>query len=119
MKKIIFCLIAVFLYGGSFQAYKQPPSASSYGYVPTISDEMMQECVRVYNEAENLQNSLNSTSVNRYSAYEVNEYNAKVRRASQMIDWFNANCAGKQSYSACMATMELNKKAGLPYQNCY
>ena len=119
MKKIIFYLIATCLWSDSFQTYKQPPSTNSYGYAPTISDEMMQECVRVYNKAKNLQNSLNSTSVNRYLAYEVNEYNAKVRQASQMIDWFNVNCAGKQSYSACMATMELNKKAGLPYQNCY
>lgn len=87
-----------------------PPSTYSYGYIPTISDEMMQKCVRIYNETQNLQNELNSTYVNQYSPYEVNVYNVKVRTIDQLIDWYNINCAGKQSYSACKATQELNKK---------
>ena len=78
----------------------------------------MKECVKIYNKALAIERALNSTFVNRYSSEEVNLYNQNVRMYSQLIDWFNANCAGKQSYSACKVAQELNRQRGLPEQSC-
>lgn len=36
-----------------------------------------------------------------------------------MINWFNQNCAGKQSRSACEAAMKLNLKNSISAQSCY
>jgi stress protein, tellurium resistance protein terZ len=58
------------------------------------------------------------TYVNEYSSYEVESYNQKVRTHTYMIDWYNLNCAGKQSYSACKVAQELNREKGLPTQSC-
>lgn len=99
--------------------YVAPPTSSTRGHVPVISDELMEKCVEVYNQAEWLVEELNNTYVNQYSSYEVNAYNQKVGQQQQLTDWFNRNCAGKQSYSACKAAQELNRKNGMPEQSCY
>ena len=78
----------------------------------------MELCVERYNQAKRIQDKLSTAIVNRYSQNEVDNYNNKVREADMLIDWFNVNCAGKQSRSACEATKELNIKNGLPYQDC-
>lgn len=101
------------------QQYVMPPTSSTSGYVPVISDELMEQCVEIYNKADWLDKELNSTYLNQYSSYEVAEYNRKVNQVNQWTNWFNQNCAGKQSYSACKAAQELNRKAGNPTQNCY
>lgn len=101
------------------QHYITPPTSSTHGYVPVISDEMEQQCVEIYNQAKWLGDSLQNTYVDQYSIASVNAYNQQVEQHSQMIDWFNQNCAGKQSYSACKVAMELNRKNGIPAQNCY
>ncbi|RDF08165.1 hypothetical protein DPV80_06270 [Haemophilus sputorum] len=101
------------------QHYVVPPTSSTRGYVPVISDEMEQQCVEIYNQAKWLGDSLQNTYVDQYSIASVNSYNQQVAQHSQMIDWFNQNCAGKQSYSACKAAMELNRQNGIPTQNCY
>ena len=119
--KILFFLAATIAILGAFEiegGYEIPPSAQTYGNAPVISDAMMQECVKIYNEALAIERALNSTFVDRYSSEEVNLYNQNVRMHSQLIDWFNTNCAGKQSYSACKAAQELNRQRGLPEQNC-
>lgn len=42
-----------------------------------MSDEMMRECVKIYDEALAIERKLNSTFVNRYSSDEVNLYNKR------------------------------------------
>ena len=119
--KILFFLAATIAILGAFEiegGYEIPPSAQTYGNAPVISDEMMKECVKIYNKALTIERTLNPNHVNRYSSDEVNLYNQNVRMHSQLIDWFNANCAGKQSYSACKAAQELNRQRGLPEQSC-
>lgn len=119
--KILFFLAATIAILGAFEiegGYEIPPSAQTYGNAPVISDEMMKECIKIYNKALAIERVLNSTFVNRYSSEEVNLYNQNVCMHSQLIDWFNANCAGKQSYSACKAAQELNRQRGLPEQSC-
>ena len=101
------------------QHYITPPTSSTRGYVPVISDGMEQQCVEIYNQAKWLGDSLQNTYVDQYSSASVNAYNQKIVQHSQMINWFNQNCAGKQSRSACEAAMELNRKNGIPTQNCY
>ena len=68
------------------ESYEIPPTPSGYGYAPTISDEQMELCVEQYNHAKRIQNELSMTSVNRYSQYEVDNYNSKVREADMLID---------------------------------
>lgn len=120
MKKINFILSLLFISSSALpKPYKAPPTSSTSGYVPVISDELMEQCVKIYNEAEWLENDLNHTSVNQYSQYEVNQYNHNVAKLNQLTNWFNQNCAGKQSRSACEATNRLNQQAGLPQQKCY
>ena len=119
MKKIILnsavFIVALFSFDGG---YEIPPSYRTYGYVPVISDELMKQCVVIYNKALALERALSSAYVNEYSSYEVESYNQKVRTHTYMIDWYNLNCAGKQSYSACKAAQELNREKGLPTQSC-
>ncbi len=119
--KILFFLAATIAILGAFEiegGYEIPPSAQTYGNAPVISDEMMKECIKIYNKALAIERTLNPNLVNRYSNHEVNLYNQNVRMHLQLIDWFNANCAGKQSYSACKAAQELNRQRGLPEQSC-
>lgn len=100
--------------------YTAPPTSSTRGYVPVISDQQMEQCVEVYNQAKWLGEELDRTYVNQYSSYEVNAYNQKVvQQQQQMTNWFNQHCAGKQSYSACKAAQELNRKNGFPEQFCH
>ena len=54
-----------------------PPLAKIYGNAPVMSDEMMQECVKIYDEAFAIERELNSTFANRYSSDEVNLYNKR------------------------------------------
>lgn len=119
LAKIIVILTACYaLNAVANNYYTAPPTSSTRGYVPVISDEQMKQCVEIYNQAKWLSDELNRTSVNRYSAASVNAYNQKVSQHSQMIGWFNQNCAGKQSRSACKAAAELNRQNGLPAQKC-
>ncbi len=109
-----FASLAVVASGAAAQtAQKQfelPPSSSTRGSVPYISDLAMQGCVRLYNEAKWLREEIDRTRVDRYSQSSVNSYNSRVRRHSDMISTFNRDCAGKQSESAWRAAQELNKK---------
>ena len=100
MKKHLFfaaCLLLASRPAFSQESYLVPPSSSTYGSVPTISDEQMEQCIRVYTRIERT----------KYS-----------RDMSTEIDWFNRNCAGKQSYSACQKANEMNRQQGLPEQPC-
>lgn len=100
------------------QYYVMPPTSSTYANVPVISDAQMEQCVEIYNQAKWLEESLQNAYVDPYSNASVNTYNQQVARHSQMLNWFNQNCAGKQSYSACEAARELNRKNGIPTQDC-
>lgn len=122
MKKI---LVAIFLSSSLFitysfanQSYVMPPTASTAGHVPVISDEMMEQCVKTYNEAQWLAQKIQTTRINQYSASDVNWYNEQVNKVNSMTSWFNTNCAGKQSRSACEAANKLNMQQGLPTQSC-
>lgn len=117
MKKLLFFLLASWLFA-EVDRYRVPPTSTTTGYVPVISDEMMKKCVEVYNDAQDLDRSLSISYVNQYSSKEVNAYNAKVRQANQLNDWYNRNCAGKWSKSACEQAKKLNIEKGLPYQEC-
>ncbi|MFZ7307617.1 hypothetical protein ACLSY1_05685 [Avibacterium avium] len=101
------------------QHYTAPPTSSTYGHVPVISDEQMEKCVEIYNQAKWLGEELQNTYVNQYSQASVDSYNNKVGQHQSMITWFNQNCAGKQSRSACEAARELNRKNGIETQSCY
>ena len=98
--------------------YVMPPVSSTSGYVPVISDEKMEQCVKLYNESEWLYKKINGTFVDRYSQASVDNYNQMVGRHTRMINEFNSECSGKQSHSACKAAQKLNKEKGLPYQDC-
>lgn len=101
------------------QSYKAPPTSSTGGYVPVISDKQMEQCVKIYNGAEWLAEEINNTYVNQYDSYSVNSYNAKIDQHRQMTNWFNRYCAGKQSRSACEAAKKLNQQAGITHQSCH
>lgn len=92
------------------ETYKVPPSSTTYGSVPVISDKAMEYCVKVYNEAKWLESDINSMYVNQYSQSSIDAYNAKVNKHSTMINYFNQYCAGKQSESAYRAARNLNAK---------
>ena len=100
------------------QSYVMPPTASTPGHVPVISDEMMEQCVKTYNEAQWLAQKIQTTPINQYSASDVNWYNQAVAKVNSMTSWFNTNCAGKQSRSSCEAANKLNMEQGLPTQPC-
>lgn len=93
------------------QAYEVPPSDSSLGSAPVISDAAMKECVKLYNETKWFADSVSSSSVNSYDQASVDAYNAKVQKHSEMVNSFNMNCAGKQSRSAYEAAQKLNQGA--------
>ena len=101
------------------QYYVMPPTSSTYANFPVISDAQMEQCVEIYNQAKWLEESLQNAYIDPYSNASVNTYNQQVARHSQMLNWFNQNCAGKQSYSACEAARELNRKNGIPTQDCH
>lgn len=90
--------------------YDIPPSSSTRGHVPYISDQAMEACVKLYNEAKWLNTEISNTYVDQYSQASVDAYNKKVNRHSRMINTFNRNCAGKQSESAYRAAQKLNNQ---------
>jgi hypothetical protein len=90
--------------------YELPPSISTSANVPWISDAAMEQCVTIYNEAQWLEEEINGTAVNQYSQAAVDAYNSKITRHSELIDYFNQNCAGKQSESAYRAAQKLNQQ---------
>lgn len=90
------------------QEYVTPPIKSTHGSVPVISDEAMEQCVKIYNEAKWLSEKLNNTHVNQYDNASVDNYNNQASKHSQMINYFNQSYAGKQSYSAWKAAQKLN-----------
>ena len=100
------------------QSYVIPPTSSTRNHVPVISDEKMEQCVKLYNEAEWLLEKINGIQVDSYSQKSVDNYNAMVSKHFRMTNRFNAECAGKQSRSACEAARKLNIEQGLPSQDC-
>jgi len=108
MKRMILGILFLssLIYG---RTYEIPPTSSTRGSVPVISDEKMEECVKLYNESKWLGDEINSMYVNQYDSNSVNEYNNKIRKQQFMTRKFNAECAGKQSYSAWKAAQKLNK----------
>jgi len=92
--------------------YEVPPSSSTYGHVPYISDEAMEQCVILYNKAKDLGQELRTMYVDRYSQSSIDAYNRKVDLHSQMTNQFNRECAGKQSESAYRAAQKLNREEG-------
>lgn len=105
-------LVLIVWYGQIIFAkqYEVPPSSTTRNSVPVISDEAMEACVKLYNEIKWLGQELDTIQVDRYSEVSVNNYNAKVNKQQQMQNYFNQNCAGKQSESAKKAADNLNKK---------
>lgn len=100
------------------QSYVIPPTSSTHNHVPVISDEKMEQCVKLYNETVWLSEKIDGTQVNSYSQQSVDNYNAMIDRHSGMTNKFNIECAGKQSHSSCEAAKKLNIEQGLPYQEC-
>ncbi|WP_440887829.1 hypothetical protein [Vibrio sp. WZ-1] len=111
-KKFILSASTVFLLVNSLSAYAQqyrvPPTSSTYGHVPVISDDKMEECIKLYNEAEWLSDKLSSMHVDQYNSDSVDNYNRQVNVHTNMIRRFNSECAGKQSRSAYEAAQRLN-----------
>ena len=118
LKYIVF--LAVFTASSTLtaQSYVIPPASTTRNHVPVISDEKMEQCVKLYNESKWLFEKINRTRVDSYSQQSVNNYNAMVNKHSGMTNKFNSECAGKQSRSACEAARKLNIEQGLPYQDC-
>ena len=92
------------------QQYEIPPSSTTRGHVPTISDDAMEACVKIYNELNWLGKDIDKTIVNNYSQASVDSYNNKITKYERMQQYFNLNCAGKQSESARKAAEKLNKQ---------
>lgn len=108
--RITFVAILLTSINISAYEYKVPPSSSTSGSVPYISDQAMEECVMVYNDAIRLKDKIDTIQVDRYSQQSVDNYNNKVNRHSNMTNKFNRDCAGKQSYSAWKAAQKLNNR---------
>jgi len=90
--------------------YEIPPTSTTSANVPWIPDAEMELCVKKYNEAKWLAEEIDRTAVNKYSQASIDAYNSKITRHSQMTDYFNRNCAGKQSKSAYRAAQKLNQQ---------
>lgn len=99
-------------------SYTVPPTHSTYGHVPVISDAQMRECVELYNQQKWAAAELSQTRVNHYSQQSVDAYNQQVNKINQMTNEFNKKCAGKQSESACKEANRLNRERGLPEVSC-
>ncbi len=109
---LFYCLVFVcsVIYAQE-RIYKTPPSTSATGTVPSISDEAMKKCVEIYNEASWLQEELNNTQVDLSQPASVEAYNSQASVYSQMADYYNNNCAGKQSKLADSAAEKLNQQS--------
>ena len=105
-------ILSFFVFSAHAQSrvYEAPPSSSTHGHVPWISDEKMEDCVKLYNEAKWLSSKIDRTNVNQYSQESVDSYNQEVDKHSRMINSFNKDCAGKQSESAYKAAQKLNSQ---------
>lgn len=108
MQKSIIFITLTLVCSLNAREYVAPPTSSTRSSVPVISDKAMEKCVKIYNEAEWLGEKLNNTYVDQYDSASVNNYNKEVNKHSQMTNYFNQNCAGKQSYSAWKAAQKLN-----------
>lgn len=111
IKTAILALLVVASTEALAQTYEVPPSSSSPGSAPVISDAAMEQCVKLYNETKWFADSVNSSSVDSYDQASVDAHNAKVEKHSGMVDSFNRDCAGKQSQSAYEAAQKLNAGA--------
>ncbi len=116
--KISVALFMVVSSSVAAQSYIAPPTSSTRSHVPVISDEKMEQCVKLYNEAEWLSEKIDQTQVDNFNQESVDNYNQMVNEHSRMTDQFNAECAGKQSRSACEAAKKLNISQGLPFDEC-
>lgn len=96
MIKIALLFMCVTSYIFANNGYEVPPSSSTFGYAPVISDRQVEECVRVYNNILRMERNYSSS---------VSQYNNSV-------DWYNNNCAGKQSQSAYESTNRRQQKNG-------
>jgi len=110
MKKIIIIVSILMSHSLFANQYQVPPTSSTRGSVPVISDAAMEECVKLYNKAKWLMEEIDRTQVNSYSQSSVNSYNTKVKHHASMTKSFNRDCAGKQSYSAYKAAQKLNNR---------
>lgn len=90
--------------------YKIPPTETTSAHVPWILDAEMELCVKKYNEANWLSKEISATQVDQYSQSSIEAYNSKITSHSEMIDYFNRNCAGKQSESAYRAAQKLTSE---------
>ena len=109
--KLFYMVIFTFLIANSgvlAQTYETPPSSSTYGHVPYISDKAMEQCVILYNKTKWLGQEINNTTVDQYSQASVEAYNEKINQYTNMLSVFNRDCAGKQSESAYRAAQKLN-----------
>ena len=88
--------------------YEVPPSTSTSGNVPYISDHAMEQCVKLYNNSKWLNEEISGIAVDRYSQKSVDRYNNKLQQYTDMVASFNQSCAGKQSESAYKAAQKLN-----------
>ncbi len=110
MRLLFLVFVAIFSQNIIAKIYEVPPSKSTHSNVPWIPDKEMEYCVKIYNEAKWLNNAIDSIQVNSYSQASVNTYNDKIRKHAEMINYFNKNCAGKQSKSAYEAAKKLNQE---------
>lgn len=108
--KISLCVFMLTSYSVWAEVYQVPPSSATKSSPPVISDDAMEKCVKVYNQAIRLESRINQTYVNNYDQNSVNQYNGMINEHRQMTNYFNQNCAGKQSRSAYEAVQKLNKK---------
>ena len=105
--QLIFLLLLLCVSSNAFsREYEMPPTSTTSGNTPWIPDVEMERCVKKYNEAKWLAEDIKKYKNSHYS---INSYNSKVTIHSEMIGYFNRNCAGKQSESAYRATHKLNK----------
>jgi len=114
MKLVIFSALSIALLTSHAQqrTYEVPPSSNVVnGSIPGISDKDMKKCVEIYNEAAWLKNELNNSKVDLAQPGQVESYNYQASLYSQMADYYNNNCAGKQSNLAHDVVQQLNQQS--------
>jgi hypothetical protein len=94
MKKILYMPLLILsimaVENAIAKVYIVPPLSSTSSHVPIISDKQMESCVIIYNK--------------------LIDQSEKPSRHNFLVNYFNENCAGKQSESAAKAARELSRR---------
>ena len=72
---------------------------ASVVFATFFSSALAYDCQYLHDEIQELKSELNSTYVDRYSQYSVDNYNRKIHRINQLANQFNAYCVNRPRQS--------------------